>query len=63
MYSSGHVSCFSIFRVLKAPERNQIVSISQRVLTPYLAWTSKVAHPAVLHDDVISTDFRVCDSR
>ena len=28
-------------------------------LTLYLARTTKVARPAVLHDDVISTDFRV----
>ena len=28
-------------------------------LTLYLAWTTKVTRPAVLHDDVISTDFHV----
>ena len=34
-------------------------SYTDGVLTLYLARTTKVACPAVLHDDVISTDFRV----
>ena len=40
-------------------KKYRVACCSVSVLTPYLVRTTKMTHPAVLHDDVISTDFRM----
>ena len=40
-------------------DRRDTSALTAVYLTLYLARTTKVARPAVLHDDVISTDFHV----